>query len=365
MRGPAENPADGDAVAASLELFRVGRRENWWRDLVVEAAHHGVAPLLAPLLVSAEKARPGCIPLFCRRAFTLIASRNKEISAVRESCVDTLLAGFCDAGLDVLLLKGSALAHMIYAAPELRPMYDIDILIRGSDVLAAKAVAARSGFVFGITHSSRFAGAHHHLPVATCQMAGQVVRLELHTDTMSPDRATRLTFGMLSCSPQAIIRAGQTAGKTLGHEDMLRHLCAHAFEPARHPRLIHLFDIWRYRTQFHSQVDWRRFAAYHPISFVALDMACLAFTPQLSASLPSIGLGMIPLAEISSGCRGLNRTLSALFAPPAWWLRGFYGVPLHRSLLPCRTIRHPATVLRWLCRRLWNMARSVTGMSRA
>jgi hypothetical protein len=61
-----------------------------------------------------------------------------------------------------------------------------------------------------------------------------------------------------------------------------------------------------------------------------------------------IGYGMRPLAEIAASNEKVAAKLSALFALPAWWLHGYYGVPPEQSLLLCRTVRHPATVARWL-----------------
>jgi hypothetical protein len=40
------------------------------------------------------------------------------------------------------------------------------------------------------------------------------------------------------------------------------------------------------------------------------------------------------------------------YYPGPWWLHGYYGVPPERSLLLCRTVRHPLTLARWLGRRL-------------
>ena len=37
------------------------------------------------------------------------------------------------AGVPFLVLKGAALAHLVYGDPRLRPMRDVDLLIRKAD----------------------------------------------------------------------------------------------------------------------------------------------------------------------------------------------------------------------------------------
>jgi hypothetical protein len=78
---------------------------------------------------------------------------------------------------------------------------------------------------------------------------------------------------------------------------------------------------------------------------------------------------MMPLAVIAASDMGLPAKLAAVFDPPAWWLHGFYGVPPEKSLLMCRTVRHPAMVVRWLLARAagyagvggdWNWIESFT-----
>ena len=64
------------------------------------------------------------------------------------------------AGVPFLVLKGAALAHLVYGDPRLRPMRDVDLLIRKADAGRALDVLTRCGFrPGGIAVPSR----HHHL----------------------------------------------------------------------------------------------------------------------------------------------------------------------------------------------------------
>ena len=191
----------------------------------------------------------------------------------------------------------------------------------------------------------------HHLPAATAHRAGFGITLEVHTDAIAPDLGGELTMATLTDAPQKFTRAGGPEGRALGHLDMLRHLARHAFVPVHRIRLIHLYDLWRYQARFRDQVDWQTLRARFPGVVVALNLVNACFAGDAAHTPASAGRGMLPLADIAA-LRGLPAKLDALFNPPAWWLRGFYGIAPEKSLLGCRCLRHPATIAHWLAKRV-------------
>jgi Uncharacterised nucleotidyltransferase len=293
----------------------------------------------------------------CRRRFIALASRHRRAAAIREKCVDELLTSFANAGVPIILLKGAALAHLIYPNPALRPMIDIDILVEPAEIGRAARIVRTAGFSFASGYESRFAGRMHHLPAATITRSGFRISLEIHRDAISSDQSDSITFTTLVEKPRPFKRGAGPDGVALGHIDMLRHLARHAFLPARQVRLIHLYDLWRYRAKFQSEIDWQRLAARFPDVAVKLRLVDYVFASPERASgreaVPTgVGYGMVPLAEIADAGGGLAPKLAALFNPPGWWIHGFYGIPPERSLLICRCVHHPLTVGRWLARRL-------------
>jgi hypothetical protein len=342
---------DDDSARASTPLqLAHGLADAPWSALAQEAEHHGVTPLITPTIVAAGS---GAVPEHVRRTFVALALRHRRAAAARERSLDRLLQAFAAAGLPVILLKGAALAHLIYPSPALRAMADVDVLIEGSDTARALAVARDLGYAFAPRHDTPFAGRMHHLPAATTTECGFRITLEVHLDALSPNQPQRLTFAMVAANARPFSRGAGPPGLALGHTDMLRHLSRHAFEPARRVRLVHLYDLWRYAAVFRDEIDWRDLAARFPGVPIAIDLAAQVLTPHGGeGDAPAgAGCGMLPLSEIAIE-RGLRRKLAALLDPPAWWLHGFYGVAPGRSLLACRVVRHPATVVRWLARRL-------------
>jgi Uncharacterised nucleotidyltransferase len=358
-RGTDDCSVASEATEQALLRCQGINHPQLWSKLADEAEHHGVAPLTEPMITALSRKRPEAVPDDVRRAFVALASRHRRAAVAREKCVDQLLAVFATVGIPIIFLKGAALAHRIYPSPELRPMVDIDVLIDPADTERAVAITRSLGYSFACRHESRFAGRMHHLPAATIDQSGFRIALELHVDAMSSDQADSLTFATLTAEPQPFQRSCGPSGMALGHTDMLRHLARHAFEPARRIRLKHLYDLWRYQAFFRDEIDWRELALRFPDVIVILRLVSYVFAsgtrgPFNAASEPvppGLGLGMVPLSEIAIAEAGFMGKLAALFNPPAWWLHGFYGVPPEKSLLICRTVRHPLTLARWLARR--------------
>jgi hypothetical protein len=363
---PLADPQDGTDQSNAIRrvLHRWLASGSSWEHLAGEAEYHGVTPLLAPMIVGFDAATTDA-----RRMFAALASRHRRASEAREACIETLLTQFATAGMPLLLLKGAALSHTLYSAPHLRAALDIDILIEPENEQRAVDLVRDLGYVFAHGHGSKFAGRLHHLPVAMRRESGIAVALELHRRAMHPDQRRDLTLRSAARPLQVIARGAGSPGLAFGHVDMLDHLSRHAFEPAHRLRLVHLYDLWRYRVRFRDVVDWAALVRSHPQVIVVQRLVGQLFggaeTAHHASSVPvGAGLGMLPLSQIAATNAGWTAKLGKLLNPPAWWLHGYYGVPLERSLVVCRAVRHPATLVRWMSRRLITRIGSAAGFAR-
>ncbi|MBI4603110.1 MAG: nucleotidyltransferase family protein [Planctomycetes bacterium] len=101
---------------------------------------------------------------------------------IREA-VAGLLDGLGRAGVQTVLLKGIALAGEAYDPPGLRPMRDVDVLVRSSDLERARRAALEAGFAEDpARHPNERYAAHHHLAPIFHRATG--VCLELHRGLM-------------------------------------------------------------------------------------------------------------------------------------------------------------------------------------
>ena len=102
------------------------------------ARRHRVHLLLAASMAGDARARPDGSAL-ARELRTAAA-----FDAAREPLLIVAADGAPAAGVDVLLLKGTALAYSVYPASHLRPRVDIDVLIRRDALERAEARIHRS-----------------------------------------------------------------------------------------------------------------------------------------------------------------------------------------------------------------------------
>src|SRR5512143_3479017 len=68
----------------------------------------------------------------------------RELSVVRD--VPRIFEAARAGGVQMLLLKGTALAYTHYPRPHLRPRNDVDLLVRPADLARVGAVLVSAGF---------------------------------------------------------------------------------------------------------------------------------------------------------------------------------------------------------------------------
>jgi hypothetical protein len=85
-------------------------------------------------------------------------ARNLSIAEHTREILDAAGA----AAVPMLPLKGALLAHTIYEDPGLRPMRDVDLLVRPRDLERAIALLARLGFSVASPPGARFSPRHAH-----------------------------------------------------------------------------------------------------------------------------------------------------------------------------------------------------------
>lgn len=98
-------------------------------ELIRYAEHHRVLPLVATRLLSTH---PGTDPCEVRFRNQLEEQLRNAIAveAIRHRETENVLEQAAAAGLDPIVLKGTALAYSIYTEPHLRPRDDVDILVQ-------------------------------------------------------------------------------------------------------------------------------------------------------------------------------------------------------------------------------------------
>jgi len=167
------------------------------------------------------------------------AARNEEATLLRffrfHDHLSALLQAAEQERLHLIVLKGAALAETVYPRPGLRPFGDLDVLVRPSEAVRARALLESLGFVVDpVQWSALVSGDDCQANFfKDCPAGGDAppapVVVELHTDLINND----LLWGGMRVAASGIwerthtARLAGSAARVLGPEDQLLHLCLH------------------------------------------------------------------------------------------------------------------------------------------
>lgn len=323
-----------------------------WDDVLAQAEQHGLSPLLLAHLQVAGIDLDHQI----KQQLQARVLQHAHANRVRAAVLAKTLAALQSAGIPTLVLKGAALAHLVYPAPSLRAMRDIDLLV--PDAPGAQAVLLEMGFQ-PPTYS--LPPDHPHLPAVKKWVDGQQVTIEVHHQLFAPQaRLGATTYADLAPAAQPFDLNG-CAAYTLGKEDMLWHVYAHTFQvPLTYEpfRLIWIADLVSLVEAWIGEIDWEAVRHRYRQAFNALPMLH-HLTPWLDHVLERLAMdvrrvpagvgrtfeGWPRLSLAAQKDKGWCGTLRDTFWPPEWWLRVRYGVGGPASWLWHRWIGHPLHII--------------------
>jgi hypothetical protein len=193
-----------------------------WQTLRRIAEENGVLGLVHQSLLEAGTEMPDF--------FTAAAQENRASAERLATELEGLLQDFAERGIDVLPLKGPALAAALYGDAALRTCNDLDLLVRRDDYERAAALLLDLGFTAGTVndYNGRFL------------YDGTAV--ELHFEVVSP-----LTFRFDVNGIWSRSRRDHFRGKPIRlmcDEDLVLFLCAHGLKHC-FSRLIWILDLAR------------------------------------------------------------------------------------------------------------------------
>jgi len=173
-----------------------------------------------------------------------------------------ILSALGEREIPAIVLKGGFLAHTVYPDNALRPMADIDLLVRTEDLSTAGKILHELGFAEPVRHGVEpRSSAFHHLP-HLIKNGGTVV--ELHWTIVNPTTRAKQFSCPFELDPQDLFRRaepvsfGDTSALALSIEDLLLHLCIHmAYEHRLDFGLLPLCDIAETIRHYRRTIDWQ------------------------------------------------------------------------------------------------------------
>jgi hypothetical protein len=208
-------------------------------------------------------------------------------------------------------------------------MHDVDVLVAERDADRAWRSLHRAGFApIGMHPGPR----HHHLHSLAITVDGVTVAVEIHTQLLAAAPFVRpLRYEDLTARAQAF-SCGARPARTLGREDMLWHIYAHAFlvtviRPEM--RLISIADLAAAMEAWVDVVDWDRLRRMYP---------------RLVRALPLIG-ELVPWPpHIQRRLDCPRRHPSTGPGRAAWWFDVHYGNDGTPRRIWNRVVTHPVSV---------------------
>ncbi len=235
-----------DSVALRLIAGCMAGRCAPWPDTAGETVAsalldlgraHGALPLVHQRL-DAEAGWPPAL----RAAIARQARAEAAVEAVHGAYLARALAALDDAGVPVLVFKGTALAYSVYARPSLRPRDDTDLLVSPRDARCAIEALQRLGHVRARAVSGE--QIVHQACLTRTDARGVRVNLDLHWRISNrPRYANALEAGELLARSEPATALAPGARIPCA-QDALLLACVHLHGHHREqPRLVWLLDL--------------------------------------------------------------------------------------------------------------------------
>jgi hypothetical protein len=241
-----------------------------WDHVVKVSYAQGIAPLIYHGLLRSgvTKSLPPAAEQSLRSSYYANAARN---SLLYEE-LGRVLKTFTNASIDVILLKGAALAETVYAHRALRPMADVDLLIRKESLSKVEDIMLAMGYV---PDQDKEWFQEHHYVLGFRKSSG--IRIEIHWHIVPVSRSSRIDIRGFWERAQSIT-IDSIAALALSPEDLLLHLCQHACKHTLNG-IRSLCDIAEATKFYAKQIDWRKVSTISsqwqitPCVYIALRLA--------------------------------------------------------------------------------------------
>ena len=225
-----------------------------WERLTTQAAQLSLGPYLYMRLKEQNvlDAPPETFGQNLKGGFLWSQSENMK----RFAKVQQILQALSEANIPVIVLKGAAVASLVYPHLGCRPMGDIDLLIRKPHLDKAEEILEALGFQADEqTHSKQwFREFHHHLAPYISRDRSLTIELHHHIVPLADpvkipinvlwDRAVQTSIANVPC-------------RVLSPEDMIIHACHHLSASNQFlGQLRGLCDVAHIIRHYKDSLDW-------------------------------------------------------------------------------------------------------------
>jgi hypothetical protein len=332
-------------------------RELSWDCLIQEAEKQGVASLLHKHICSLDFT----IPDNARRLLQSLYLRNRRSNTIRNKAVTEILNSCHFEKIDVLIVKGIALCNFAYSEIGLRPMRDIDLLVKKVDIVKAENILFDLGYLPEEKHD--IPDDYYHLVPMGKTIDGLPVSIELHHNLLPFHPQYPLWPLEKSYNTALELEINGARARTLCLEDTLWYVYLHGFQaPLTYEpfRFMHVADIVSLVEKFLDVMNWQvvqkevpillnvisRFHYLTPWQNKVVAQLKLDIRKQPDGTgLPYRGWPKHKLAKVKK--KELFQLTKDTLWPSQWWMQIYYGHLRGTDYLKARFIDHPRMLWRW------------------
>ncbi len=230
--------------------LEVAPQASFWQDIYQLAHQESLVPLLYGILRQKAILPPDLERAF-KRAYYSNACRNslllRELAIVLNACQRH--------SIQVLVLKGAALAETVYKDIALRPMSDVDLLVKPAQLAQTRHLLATLGFVLmGLEMHTGYTE-EFRSEETWCKVGAVEVAIDLHWGLFNRlYYQNRLSLDWLWATAQPL-KIEQATALTLGSDAQILYLCAHLLLHHDGKGLLWFHDIAEIIT-LHPHLDW-------------------------------------------------------------------------------------------------------------
>jgi hypothetical protein len=253
---------NADDDSENIKSFLYSHKQLNWEKFSSYSIKHGVAALIYKKLCS-----PDLLPLLPDAILSLFKQQYYKTFARNTIFIENfkLIADQAHKNnIDLILLKGISLINNIYEDIGMRPMSDIDVLVKNNDVQQITNILESLNYgtnpiVKSKLFDSNFSIEHFHLP-AYINKTNHVM-VELHTH-IHPEKSS-LNIDISEFWKNKIpVKTFNTNVGMLSPENLLQHLYIHIHEHfhIKNIRLSHFYDVAKVIEKYDNNgLDWKKF----------------------------------------------------------------------------------------------------------
>lgn len=239
----------------ALESARkIAATDNFdWDNLQQIVDSEGLAPLFYHL-IKGKNVVPASVEDKWRNTYYYNGCRNTLL--LRE--LTKILNKLAVVGVDTIVLKGAALADIVYGDIAARPMSDLDLLIHQNDLSITRQVLAELGYRrTGVDMQVGFTEEFRNEEIF---YKGGLVEtyIDLHWRLIAPVYYQRTFDKDWFWETSLPTKINQIPAMVLGLEAQIVYLCAHLMLHHGGESLLWLYDIAKVIDFYQKEIDWKK-----------------------------------------------------------------------------------------------------------